>query len=99
MEVFTEYNWEEEKRMSRTGERYLVRLRDHILKGEDGQAEASMFSFSYLRLPQDARRPVIFAYRWRTRGSEQLAAYGIAGTEAGQISRLSGSEKSGRILF
>ncbi len=62
MEVFTEYNWEEEKRMSRTGERYLVRLRDHILKGEDGQAEASMFSFSYLRLPQDARRPVIFAY-------------------------------------
>ena len=62
MGAFEKYGWEEEKIISKTGLRYLVRLQDYVLKNSQGKEEAVMFSFSYLRIPQDSRRPVMFAY-------------------------------------
>ena len=62
MENFQNFRWETEKAQPGTGLRYKVRLGDYVLNGENGKPEASIFSFSYLSVPEDPRRPVAFAY-------------------------------------
>lgn len=62
MEEFRPFCWEKEKKMAGSGLSYRVRLQDYVLTGEDGAPEASMFSYSYLRDPAGAARPVMFCY-------------------------------------
>lgn len=62
MKTMQPYRWEAVKTMARTGLHYLVRLQDYILKDNSGCGEASIFSFSYLKVPEDRKRPVVFAY-------------------------------------
>lgn len=41
---------------------YSVRLEDFMINGDNGIPEASMFSYSYVKTPEDKNRPVAFAY-------------------------------------
>ena len=63
MENFRIFRWETEKCQPGAGLNYKIRLSDYVLNGENGKPEASIFSFSYLKIPEDAGRPVVFAYR------------------------------------
>ena len=62
MENFRIFRWETEKCRPGAGLNYKIRLSDYVLNGENGKPEASIFSFSYLKMPEDAGRPVVFAY-------------------------------------
>lgn len=61
MSDFRPYRWSAEK-VTVDGLRYRVSLADHILRDQRGEAEASMFGFSYTACADDSRRPVLFAY-------------------------------------
>ena len=61
MSDFRPYRWSAEK-VTVNGLRYRVSLADHILRDQRGEAEASMFGFSYTACADDSRRPVLFAY-------------------------------------
>lgn len=55
------FRWEE----CRTTENdipYLVRTEDIPLYGENDQLQATMYSYSYMKLPEDKERPVAFCY-------------------------------------
>lgn len=62
MDNFQLFKWESEKVHPVSGLKYTVRLADFPLTGENGETEATMFSFSYVRAPRRAGRPVAFAY-------------------------------------
>ena len=79
MAGFTPFKWEAEKRLPGADTRYLLRLADFVLSGSDGRAEASMFSYSYLRLPRDASRPVLFAYNGGPGAASGLLHMGLLG--------------------
>ncbi len=79
MKVFEKYSWEEEKTVSKDGLRYLVRLQDYVLKNPQGKEEAVMFSFSYLRIPQDSSRPVMFAYNGGPGAASSWVHMGLLG--------------------
>ena len=79
MAGFTPFRWEAEKRLPGADTRYLLRLADFVLAGGDGRAEASMFSYSYVRLPRDASRPVLFAYNGGPGAASGLLHMGLLG--------------------
>ena len=62
MDNFQLFKCESEKVHPVSGLKYTVRLTDFPLTGETGETEATMFSFSYVRAPRRAGRPVAFAY-------------------------------------
>ena len=62
MKEFEPFRWEKDKEIPSTGLKYRIMAEDYVLKGGDGSFEASMFSYSYLKLPVDPGRPVAFAY-------------------------------------
>ncbi len=56
------FAWQKEDVIPSSGLRYRVKTADYILKDDEGNFEGSMFSYSYIRLPEDKSRPVAFAY-------------------------------------
>lgn len=56
------FSWQKEDVIPSSGLKYRVKTADYILKDDEGNFEGSMFSYSYIRLPEDKSRPVAFAY-------------------------------------
>lgn len=79
MKGFAGYNWEEEKIMDGSGMRYLVRLQDYILSEKNGAAGATMFAYSYIKLPREPQRPVIFAYNGGPGAASNWVHLGLLG--------------------
>lgn len=59
---FEPFEWEAVKVLPGSGLKYRVLLKDYLLSGEDGGAEAGMFGFSYILEGAASDRPVAFAY-------------------------------------
>lgn len=79
MEVYKPFFWEKEKQIPGSNVRYLVRLQDHPLKNESNEVDATMFLYSYIRQPQEAGRPVIFAYNGGPGAASSWVHLGLLG--------------------
>lgn len=71
--------WEKEAAIPGTDIRYLVRLEDHPLRDDGGDVAATMFSYSYIRKPVDAARPVLFAYNGGPGAASSWVHLGLLG--------------------
>lgn len=58
---------------------YLPALDETIVRGGDGQPLASLYAFSYVALPNNARRPVIFVYNGGPGGAAVFLHLGSVG--------------------
>lgn len=78
-QTYTPFSWEAEKEIPETDIRYVVRLKDHPLFDETGEMDACMFSYSYIRRPEDSKRPVIFAYNGGPGAASSWVHLGLLG--------------------
>ena len=59
---FVPYEKKVKKYYEPQGYEYELNTSDFILKDSEGNMEATMFSYSYMKLPHEENRPVMFAY-------------------------------------
>lgn len=78
-QTYTPFSWEAEKEIPETDIRYVVRLKDYPLFDETGEMDACMFSYSYIRRPEDSKRPVIFAYNGGPGAASSWVHLGLLG--------------------
>lgn len=78
-EKYTPFYWEKETRIPDTDITYKVCLKDYPLTDETGETDAVMFTYSYIRQPQDAARPVIFAYNGGPGAASSWVHLGLLG--------------------
>lgn len=84
MSEYIPYRWESEK-TAPNGLKYLVRLAEHVLRGDGDHAEATMFSYSYLADDKTSGRPVIFAYNGGPGSASAWLHMGLLGPELAQM--------------
>lgn len=84
MRDFTPFHWEQEKCTS-AGETYLTRLADFVLASDSGEAEAVMFSYSYIGLPEKKEKPVVFAYNGGPGSASEWLHMGLLGPKIMEI--------------
>lgn len=77
---FAPFEWASEKVLPGSGLKYRVELKDYILTGAGGVAEASMFGFSYIA-GSGAERPVAFAYNGGPGSASGWVHMGLLGPE------------------
>ncbi|WP_160202379.1 MULTISPECIES: S10 family serine carboxypeptidase-like protein [Anaerotruncus] len=84
MRDFVPFYWEQEKKTS-TGDTYLVRLSDFVLTDDGGEAEAAMYSYSYIGLPENKEKPVVFAYNGGPGSASEWLHMGLLGPKIMEI--------------
>mgnify|MGYP000192334630 CR=1 FL=1 len=84
MEGFRPFHWEEKKQAS-SGAEYLVRIGDFVLADENGEPEATMYSYSYIGLPEEKEKPVVFAYNGGPGAASSWLHMGILGPKIIEI--------------
>lgn len=84
MNKFAPFHWEQEKVTSAAG-KFQVRLSDFVLTDDHGEAEAVMFSYTYLGLPENKEKPVVFAYNGGPGSASEWLHMGLLGPRIMQI--------------
>lgn len=84
MKQFSPFHWEQKKR-TESGTTYLVRLADFVLQDVNGEPEATMYSYSYIRLPEEKERPVVFAYNGGPGAASSWLHMGVLGPKIIEI--------------
>ena len=78
---FVPFEWAADKVLPGSGLRYRVELKDYVLTGANGSAEASMFGFSYIVNGGETERPVAFAYNGGPGAASGWVHMGLLGPE------------------
>lgn len=98
MSSFAPFKWEREKKTSR-GVSYLVRLEDFVLADHAGEAEAVMFSYSYIGLPENKEKPVVFAYNGGPGSASEWLHMGVLGPKIMEIPGYPNVERPAKYAF
>ncbi len=78
MNNFTPFYWEKEKETA-AGQKCLVRLADFVLKDDEEKDEAVMYSYTYIGLPENKEKPVVFAYNGGPGSASEWLHMGLLG--------------------
>jgi len=98
MSKFIPFYWEAEKTTA-AGDKYLVRLSDFVMKDERGEAEAAMFSYTYMGLPAKKEKPVVFAYNGGPGAASSWVHMGLLGPKILQIPGYPNVDRPAKYVF
>lgn len=98
MSDFRPFYWEHEKQTG-AGLSYLVRLSDFVLYDEDGEAEADMYSYSYISLPERKEKPVVFAYNGGPGAASEWVHMGLLGPKIMEIPGYPKVDRPAKYIF
>lgn len=98
MSAFTPFYWEQEKE-TLAGQKYLVRLADFVLKDDEGKGEAVMYSYTYMGLPEDKKKPVVFAYNGGPGSASEWLHMGLLGPKIMEIPGYPKVERPAKYTF